>query len=377
MTLQISSAFDSGAIEVVATQPGSAELRIRHDVRVDGGAAEFLQWFHFRVSGAEADGATLRIVNAGATTYPGGWRDYRAVGSVDRRQWLRLPTRYDGTVMTVDVPAGPPLYVAYFEPFSWDRHLDLLADCVARGARQRRLGSSVQDRDVDELIVGAGERPVWIIARQHPGETMAEWFIEGLLQRLLDPADAVARQLQHMATFHIVPNMNPDGSVLGNLRTNATGANLNREWLEPARERSPEVLAVRDAMHATGCAAFFDIHGDENLPYVFVAGCEMLPGFGDRQAAEQAAFAADFRAANPDFQCEHGYSASKYKDDVLKLASKYVGHTFGCLSLTLEMPFKDNANAPDERHGWSAARSARLGADLLGPLRLHLLRTAA
>jgi murein tripeptide amidase MpaA len=52
-----------------------------------------------------------------------------------------------------------------------------------------------------------------------------------------------------------------------------------------------------------------------------------------------------------------------------------VGHTFGCLSLTLEMPFKDNANLPDERAGWSAARSARLGADLLGPLRLHLMRS--
>jgi murein tripeptide amidase MpaA len=162
--------------------------------------------------------------------------------------------------------------------------------------------------------------------------------------------------------------------VLGNLRTNAAGANLNREWLQPDAQRSPEVLAVRDAIHATGCAAFFDIHGDENLPYVFVAGCEMLPGFGARQADEQAAFAADFLAASPDFQSEHGYSASKYREDVLKLASKYIGHTFGCLSLTLEMPFKDNANAPDERVGWSAARSARLGADLLGPLRLHLLR---
>jgi murein tripeptide amidase MpaA len=103
----------------------------------------------------------------------------------------------------------------------------------------------------------------------------------------------------------------------------------------------------------------------------------MLPGFSDRQAAEQAAFSGDFRTASPDFQSEHGYAASKYKDDVLKLASKYVGHTFGCLSLTLEMPFKDNANAPDEQTGWSAARSARLGADMLVPIRQHLMRTTA
>jgi murein tripeptide amidase MpaA len=185
----------------------------------------------------------------------------------------------------------------------------------------------------------------------------------------------VARELCELATLHIVPNMNPDGSVLGNLRTNATGANLNREWLEPSTERSPEVLATRNAIHTTGCAAFFDIHGDENLPYVFTAGCEMLPDFTARQASEQQAFSADFLAASPDFQLEHGYSASKYKDDVLKLASKYIGHSFGCLSLTLEMPFKDNANSPDPMSGWSGARSARLGAQLLGPLRLHLKRS--
>jgi murein tripeptide amidase MpaA len=162
--------------------------------------------------------------------------------------------------------------------------------------------------------------------------------------------------------------------VLGNLRTNAGGANLNREWLAPTRKRSPEVQVVRDAIHATGCAAFFDVHGDEALPYVFVAGCEMLPNFSERERTEQAAFVADFLAASPDFQSRHGYEASKYKDDVLKLASKYIGHTFGCLSLTIEMPFKDNADAPDARVGWNGARSQRLGAALLDPLYRHLQR---
>jgi murein tripeptide amidase MpaA len=376
MAIEISSAFDSGAIEVKAVDGERADLAIRHDLAADGTRSEFLQWFHFRVSGAERGGASLRIVNAGRTTYAAGWRDYRAVASWDRCRWDRVPTAYDGEVMTIELPPAPaPTYVAYFEPYSWERHLALLADSCARGATLRRLGSSVQGRDLDALVAGEGAHPVWIIGRQHPGETMAEWFIEGLLARLLDDADPLARALRAAATFHIVPNMNPDGSVLGNLRTNAAGANLNREWLAPTAERSPEVKAVRDAIHASGCAAFFDIHGDEALPYVFVAGCEMLPDFSDSQRDAQDRFAADFRAASPDFQSEHGYSASKYKEDVLKLASKYVGHEFGCLSLTLEMPFKDNANAPDPRVGWSAARSARLGAAMLDPLLRHLQRT--
>ena len=210
MPIDISSAFDSGSIEVARTQHGtSAELRIRHDVRGDGSPSRVPAVVSLPRQRRGAAGATLRIVNAGATTYPDGWRDYRAVGTIDRRHWFRLPTRFDGSVMTIDVPAGPPTYVAYFEPYSWDRHLALLADCVARGARQRRLGSSLQGRDVDELVVGDGERPVWIIARQHPGETMAEWFIEGLLQRLLDPADAVARELRRHGHLSHRPQHEP------------------------------------------------------------------------------------------------------------------------------------------------------------------------
>lgn len=379
MSVHVSSAFDSGSIEFVGRSSSTVELQIRPDIAADGTRSEFLQWFHFRVSGgAEHDGAELRIINASATTYPDGWRDYRAVASWNRRVWERIPTRYDGQILTISLPPAPaPSYIAYFEPYSWERHLALLADSVSRGARLQRVGASVQGRDIDAVVCGNGARTVWIIARQHPGETMAEWFVDGLLQRLLDSSDAAARDACGMATFYIVPNMNPDGSVLGNLRTNAAGANLNREWLAPTLERSPEVKCVRDMIETTGCDAFFDIHGDEVLPYVFVAGCEMLPDFSGQQAEEQRMFAADFRIASPEFQSEHGYHVSKYKEDVLKLASKYIGHTYRCLSLTLEMPFKDNANAPDQRFGWSAARSARLGAATLDPIVRHLARSGA
>jgi murein tripeptide amidase MpaA len=159
--------------------------------------------------------------------------------------------------------------------------------------------------------------------------------------------------------------MNPDGAVRGNLRTNAAGANLNREWMEPSLETSPEVFHVRKRMHETGCDLFLDIHGDESIPYVFAAGSEMLEGFSEQQAAEQRAFIDCFLRASEDFQTEVGYESGKYRADLLKLASKYVGHTFKCVSLTLEMPFKDNARSPQPKSGWNGARSAQLGRDIL------------
>jgi murein tripeptide amidase MpaA len=367
--LRISSAFDSGAIEVVAADRADD---IRLNIRADS-HADFRQWFHFRLQGARGKPCRIRFLNAGACTYVDGWRGYRVVASYDRQRWFRVRTAFDGTEMTVEhVPERDSVYYAYFEPYSWERHLDLLGRAEQSPlARLRCLGSTIDGRDLDVVTVGkpdAGQRSLWVIARQHPGETMAEWFVEGMLERLLDARDPVARALLERAVVHIVPNMNPDGSALGNLRTNASGANLNREWMAPSLDRSPEVFHVRAAMHASGVNAFLDIHGDEALPYVFVDGCERLVSFTPKQNALQRAFAAAFRQASPDFQQVHGYPDDKDTKVNLTLASKYVGHAFGCLALTLEMPFKDNADLPDQEVGWNGERSKRLGAAALEPL---------
>ena len=368
MPITISRQFDAGAIVVSrADSPQDIQLQLRKDSHAD-----VAQWFYFRLQGARAEACTIRILNAGQATYPDGWKDYQAVASYDRKDWFRVPTAFDGEVLTIQhTPGRDSIYYAYFEPYSWERHLDMMARAQASPlVRGIRIGGTVDGRDLDLLVIGnpsAGKK-IWVIARQHPGETMAEWFVECMVDALLDEGNPLARRLLQQAVVYVVPNMNPDGAVRGNLRTNAAGANLNREWMSPSPERSPEVYAVKNKIHETGCDLFLDVHGDEALPYVFVAGCEMLEGFSVKQAAEQQAFIDAFKRANPDFQTEHGYAASKYREEMLQLASKYVGHTFKCVSLTLEMPFKDNAQLPDARTGWNGARSAKLGQAVLQPM---------
>lgn len=368
MPIKISHQFDAGAIEVIRADSADAiDLNIRKDSHAD-----VLQWFYFRLQGARGEPCTMRFLNAGQAAFAKGWENYRAVASYDRTNWFRVPTSYDGQVLTVThMPERDSVYYAYFEPYSWERHLELLGRVENSAAgRAQDIGSTVEGRDINLAVIGdpAAAKKVWIIARQHPGETMSEWFIEGMLDALLDRSNPTARRLLERAVFYIVPNMNPDGSVRGNLRTNAAGANLNREWMAPSMERSPEVFVVKNKMHEIGCDLFLDVHGDETLPYVFVAGCEMLEGFTAQQQAEQQAFIDAFRQASPDFQSKHGYEATKYREELLQLASKYIGHTFGCPSLTLEMPFKDNADLPDDEVGWNGARSAQLGKAILQPI---------
>jgi murein tripeptide amidase MpaA len=368
MSIKISSQFDAGAIDVVrATSANAIDLNIRKDSHAD-----ITQWFYFRLQGAQGQPCTMRFLNAGKSAYPDGWHGYNAMASYDRVDWFRVPTSFDGNVMTIEhTPGMDSIYYAYFEPYSWERHLELLDRAqMSEHVRMLDLGSTVDGRDLNLLVIGdpAAKKKVWIIARQHPGETMAEWFVEGMLDALLDPADAFGRQLLKECVLYVVPNMNPDGAFRGNLRTNAAGANLNREWNAPSMARSPEVFLVKNKMKETGCDLFLDVHGDEGLPYVFVAGSGALPTFTPEQAAQEKRFSDDFKTASPDFQDVHGYGESPYTDEVLTMGSPHVTHAFGCLSLTLELPFKDNANDPDPHTGWDGARSARLGAAVLQPI---------
>ena len=71
---------------------------------------------------------------------------------------------------------------------------------------------------------------VWIIARQHAGETYAEYMAEGIVDTLCTPTHELTQPLLSRATVHVLVCTNPDGAAAGNLRTNAKGVDLNRTW---------------------------------------------------------------------------------------------------------------------------------------------------
>lgn len=367
--LKISTQFDGGNIEIIdISDPANIQLKLPKD-----NAADFRQWFYFRVQGVAYQNLGINFINVKESAYPEGWEDYAAMCSYDRLNWFRVPTDYENGILSINhTPLANSVYYAYFEPYSYEQHLNLLGNSQSSGLCQiDDLGSTLQGRDINLLTIGnqaASDLKIWIIARQHPGETMAEWFVEGLLGRLLDDQDPTSRALLDCATFYIVPNMNPDGSFLGNLRTNAAGANLNREWLDPSLDRSPEVYYVREKMQETGVDLFLDIHGDESIPYVFLSGNEGIPSFNTRLAQLQQQFVQAFLAASPDFQNKYGYEKDEPGQADLSIATAYVGETFNCLAYTLEMPFKDNHQWPDDDYGWNGQRSLRLGEAILSPI---------
>jgi murein tripeptide amidase MpaA len=148
MPIKISYHFDAGAIDVLhADAPDQIELALR----ADSHAPDCMQWFYFRLQGARNQACIMRIVNAGAATFAAGWEHYQAVASYDRERWFRVPTTYDGHTLTIrHTPQSDSVYYAYFEPYSWERHLNLLGRAaISPLASVVDLGNTVDGRDMN------------------------------------------------------------------------------------------------------------------------------------------------------------------------------------------------------------------------------------
>lgn len=375
--LSITSKFDGGNIDVVARRGNTVDLKIRKDPFTEGtDNTSHAQWFYFKAANTRGKKCTFRILNAGECSFAPGWKGYRACCSYDREHWFRIPSEYSeqNGVSTIEItPDRDVLWCAYFAPYSYEKHQRLIAWVGSMsGTQVRSIGKSLDGRDIDLISVGTGKLRAWIQARQHPGETQSEFWMEGFLERLLDPGDALARKLQALCTFFIIPNVNPDGSVRGHLRTNAAGANLNREWATtgsheaPSLERSPEVYWILKLMDKIGVDFFLDVHGDEERPHNFFAGTQGTPNWNNHFAKLLQTLGETYQKVNPDFgSLLYNYGNDEFGKGGLNCADAQVSFRFSCFAVTLEQPYKDCLDNPEPKCGWSPKRCAKLGASFL------------
>ena len=256
---------------------------------------------------------------------------------------------------------------SYFAPYSLEKQVNLVhATTQTNHCTHVVLGLSEESRDLNALVFDKhldASLPsyyvVWIQHRQHPGETSASWFCEGVIERLLEMSEKPSSLLKSSIVV-VVPNCNPDGGVRGHLRTNAKGANLNRCWgtmhgITAAGQTEPkavEVEAMVKGMNALGGVdVMLDIHQDEEKEYVFISksplGCESAT---PELRAVRTKFEKILQKRSPDFLTPGpidpvGYPEPPPGGANLNICSASVAQKFpGCLSMTMEHPYKGNAN---------------------------------
>lgn len=354
--MRILTPKDGGRIRLVKSGAGTVDLAVRAD------PGRFRQWFSFVLEDEAREARTIRIVNAGACAYPEGFAEGCVSASFDGERWTRVRAELDGGVLSIrHEPRGPRTHYAWFEPYTARRRHDrLVAIDRRRGARVREIGKSVLGTALNVIVVGAGGGPtIWVIARQHAGESMAEWAAEGLVDRLLDDDDDIAATLRERARIHIVPCVDVDGATLGHHRVNSAGRDLDRAWLDADDEETPEVVALRRTMDDAGVDMFLDLHGNESSRVGFLEGCEGNRNHGERLGDLEGLFGRILSDASDDMGPDRDDPLDESDDDAPPTAARWVGETYDCLSLRVELPAKG---------AFTAERAMAVGRDLLEPV---------
>ena len=442
-----SSSFDGGNGELVSCETRGdgveVHVRIAKDPFTEGtDKKHHYQWFQFSVSGLTGKACSVVIDNAGDVSYPDAWGTHSDDGGtvckfdahwayVERHgaeananAWKRARDTVwnaeTGTLSwTLSACDEDTVLFSFFPHYTEARHLSLVADSAARiealiaagtlraDSQVRSIATTARGREV-QMISFAGasggvdeDANVWIIARQHPGEPQAEWWVDGLLGALLEPeasqrSAAATALLASGVRFFVVPNMNPDGSHMGHLRTNSVGANLNREWAPtpaaeydaPTEARSPEVLGVLRECDLPGHAPslFLDVHADEELPFNFICGPEGCECFSDAPTGAPLRALHEFFGAAMRVHsggalrgwngAPHGYGLEAPREANMRVCSNQIAQrysaTTGCLGVTLEQPFKDvlqeGSDAVSAATSATPAKCRAFGRDSLGAI---------
>lgn len=347
--------------------PGPAEMAVRADF--EGGNVENAEifsashvrfsaradasprplWFYFCIDNARVPAVRCDLVNADACLGPRlGWRAARPVFSADGRVWQRLARASyveldaGSGYFTFTVPVvGPHTYVAYCYPYTTEDLAALLGSLPNwQGLEQTELSRSAEGRPVPYLRLGNHDAPahtVWLLARQHAGETPASFTVEGFLQEIAREDPAAAAMLEDTA-FHVVPMVDVDGVYHGRYGKDQTPVDYNRDWRE--EPELPEIRSLASAIHAAHERQPLDLVLDVHAPHHGDTSCYVFGAAGEesggpewqarllRFLAQESPASVGFRPS--DLRADSGPSQS---------AREYLGRTLGVPVLTLETSY--------------------------------------
>ncbi len=230
-------------VEVLATQPATT---VAFAAEPRGGPESL--WFCFRLRRSAGATPHVDLVLKHVETMLGLWPGavVRPVIRYEGGTWQRTEagqTRWlhDGRGTIAWTIAAPQTYVdvAFCYPYG-PAELDRLAQETGGCWRRDVIGISQGGRGIERLSNDSGSdggqrAGVYIIARQHSGESPGSWVLDGLLRRVAAMGEAAP-------LVWAVPFSNIDGVVEGWYGKDNFPYDLNRAWGQPPMRHETLVL---------------------------------------------------------------------------------------------------------------------------------------
>lgn len=211
-------------------------------------------WFYFKIVDNPFSSLTFVIENINSSFYPKSWFYYRPFFSKDNISWQQIGHSWlknHKFFFTID-NLPKEFYLARHIPYSLSRYYQWLAVL-----KKEKFFKIHHKKTLDILQVGFNlEGSVIIVARQHPGESLTSFFIEGVTDELKENKEFLER-----FKFLIFPLINKESVSLGYHRLDLEGNDYNRLW---NTKKIQNIQIIKEQIKSiSNLRLFFDIHSDE------------------------------------------------------------------------------------------------------------------
>ena len=209
---------------------------------------------------------TFHLTNAGNRFYSDNPDVTEILYSCDGEDWNRIKEHtyvYPEYSFTETFPCNV-VQIANIFPYTYTKAMKYIEGKSSSYAKTSVLGKSTDGRDIKMIeitnfgIDDDNKKQIYVIARQHAGETLSSYSVEGMIDFLTKNENREYRDKFH---YYIVPIMNPDGVSDGWSRADTNYQDLNRAW---GGNDNDEVNIVRDNIDAIngeyGIDFFMDWH---------------------------------------------------------------------------------------------------------------------
>lgn len=277
----INSNFDSGSINILSTNIGEKnchfKLSLQKEIINEGNKSQY--WFYFKVGNIKNKTCFFSLHTH--VDCNNGFKQFGVSMSYDNKKWIRYKTNQTNKKTKCKInnrslsvrstkmvtwkikPKHNTIWFAYYVPYPFEKSTKLIHSLSKKSFITKNvIGKSHDNRTIHMLTIGNGDKNVWIIGRQHPGESIASYIIEGFLRSVVSPLSNVK--------LRIIPTLNPDGIFKGYWYTNKNGVNQNLDWKNP---KSREVKLLSKLLKKQNNDLILDIHGDEECRKHFLSHC--------------------------------------------------------------------------------------------------------
>lgn len=237
-------------------------------------------WFYFSVNHVLFKNCDFFINNA-PILHNQTWRYYEAMYSYNNKDWKYLKnTKFDSESLSFSIkPTENKIYFAYYIPFK-KKDSNAIRLMLEESFLTKRNNFRLKKINIGKSVMGIPmfaykisnkkyekcNKNLWLLAGQHPNETIGIYTLKGFLLKLLKDNAELCKQYN----IYCVIQCNPDGNYYGKSRLNYKGFNLNRCWIKTKYQECPEVFNLKRAIENYGCNMLIDFHGDEQTKKHFI-----------------------------------------------------------------------------------------------------------